>query len=164
MATQFPPRQVPPPASPVASHPASQPHPASVQGSALDDGAPRKGDAQGDSASQASWNANGATGLVQSGKLRANEAATDGEIKTEEDAELMRLPGPMERLPVGLLVSVPVRDFRVRNLLAMAPDELIETQWGHGEDLPLSSGEVQLAWSEFEVVDARLAVRVTRLA
>jgi len=57
-----------------------------------------------------------------------------------------------------------VRSFRVRNLLSMAAGELIETQWGHGEDLPLSSGDVQLAWSEFEVVETRLAVRVTRLA
>ena len=75
-----------------------------------------------------------------------------------------RLAGPMERLPVGLVVSVPVREFRVHHLLAMAPGALIETQWGHGEDLPLASGDVQLAWSEFEVVDTRLAVRVTRLA
>jgi hypothetical protein len=41
---------------------------------------------------------------------------------------------------------------------------LIETQWAHGEDLPLAAGNVQLAWSEFEVVDAQLAVRITRLA
>jgi len=30
--------------------------------------------------------------------------------------------------------------------------------------LPLAAGEVQLAWSEFEVIETRLAVRVTRLA
>jgi hypothetical protein len=30
--------------------------------------------------------------------------------------------------------------------------------------MPLAAGEVQLAWSEFEVVDTQLAVRVTRLA
>jgi hypothetical protein len=30
--------------------------------------------------------------------------------------------------------------------------------------VPLGSGEVQLAWSEFEVVDTQLAVRITRLA
>jgi flagellar motor switch protein FliM len=70
----------------------------------------------------------------------------------------------MERLPVSLAVSVPVREFRVRHLLAMAPGGVIETQWAPGDDLPLSSGDVQLAWSEFEVVDTGLAVRVTRLA
>jgi flagellar motor switch protein FliN/FliY len=76
----------------------------------------------------------------------------------------LRLTPPLERMPVGLSVSIPVRDFRVRKLLAAKAGELIETQWGHGEDLPLSSGDVQLAWCEFEVVDTRLAVRVTRLA
>jgi flagellar motor switch protein FliN/FliY len=40
---------------------------------------------------------------------------------------------------------------------------VIETQWNHGEDLPLAAGEVEVAWSEFEVVEAKLAVRITRL-
>jgi hypothetical protein len=30
--------------------------------------------------------------------------------------------------------------------------------------MPLAAGDVQLAWSEFEVVDTLLAVRLTRLA
>jgi flagellar motor switch protein FliN len=76
----------------------------------------------------------------------------------------LHLSPSMARLPVDLEVMVPVREFRVRHLLAMAPGEVIETRWGNGEDLPLSSGDVQLAWSEFEVVESRLAVRVTRLA
>jgi flagellar motor switch protein FliN/FliY len=67
------------------------------------------------------------------------------------------------RLPVELDVVVPVRDFRVRNLLALEQGKVIESQWNHSEDLPLSSGEVVLAWTEFEVVDTKLAVRVTRL-
>lgn len=75
----------------------------------------------------------------------------------------LNLPTAFIRLPVGLTVSVPVRTFRVRNLLAMMPGTMVETQWGHGEDLPLAAGDIQLAWSEFEVVDRRLAVRITRL-
>jgi flagellar motor switch protein FliN/FliY len=67
------------------------------------------------------------------------------------------------RLPVELDISVAVREFRVRNLLALEPGQVIETQWGHGQDVPLACGEVQLAWSEFEVVDSQLAVRLTRL-
>jgi len=76
----------------------------------------------------------------------------------------MVLTGAMARLPVELDVGVPVRGFRVRGLLALEPGQVIETQWGHGEDLPLKAGEVQLAWSEFEVVETQLAVRLTRLA
>lgn len=74
------------------------------------------------------------------------------------------LRGPVGRLPVELDVSVPVRGFRVRNLLALEPAQVIESGWGHGEDVPLASGAVQLAWSEFEVIETQLAVRVTRLA
>ena len=74
------------------------------------------------------------------------------------------LTGPVSRLPVELDVSVPVRNFRVRNLLTLEPTQLVESGWGHGEDVPLAAGHVQLAWSEFEVVDTQLAVRVTRLA
>jgi flagellar motor switch protein FliN/FliY len=70
----------------------------------------------------------------------------------------------ISQLPVALGVAIPVREFRVRQLLALAPEQVIETQWSHGDDLPLSAGDVQLAWSEFEVVETRLAVRVTRLA
>jgi flagellar motor switch protein FliN/FliY len=73
------------------------------------------------------------------------------------------LSAPLARLPVELDVSVPVREFRVRNLLALEPGQVIQSQWTHGEDLPLASGEVQLAWSEFEVVETQLAVRLTRL-
>jgi flagellar motor switch/type III secretory pathway protein FliN len=67
------------------------------------------------------------------------------------------------RLPVQLNVGIPIRDFRVKNLLVLEPGSLIESSWVPGEDVPVASGEVQLAWSEFEVVDTQLAVRLTRL-
>lgn len=67
------------------------------------------------------------------------------------------------RLPVELEVAIPLRDFRVRNLLTLDPGEIVESQWTNGDDVPLGSGDVQLAWSEFEVVDTHLAVRLTRL-
>jgi len=73
--------------------------------------------------------------------------------------------GPLvARLPVELDVAVPVREFRVRHLLALEPGALIESKWNHGVDLPLAAGDVRLAWSEFEVLETKLAVRVTRLA
>jgi flagellar motor switch protein FliN/FliY len=94
----------------------------------------------------------------------ANEEALVAQVRVEPPAEALALGPAIAALPVELDVSIPVRGFRVRNLLALEPDSLIETQWGHGEDMPLKAGDVQLAWSEFEVVDAQLAVRVTRLA
>jgi flagellar motor switch protein FliN/FliY len=73
-------------------------------------------------------------------------------------------PPAVLQLPVELDVAIPVRAFRVRTLLALAPGHLIETLWPGSEDMPLAAGDVQLAWSEFEVIDTQLAVRITRLA
>jgi flagellar motor switch protein FliM len=67
-------------------------------------------------------------------------------------------------LPVEVDVAVPIRDFRVRHLLALVPGQVVESQWTSGNDLPLSARGVQLTWTEFEVVEAKLAVRVTRVA
>lgn len=93
-----------------------------------------------------------------------NAAQAEDELRSASEEPALRLSPSCARMPVVLAVTIPVREFRVRNLLAMQPGALLETQWGHGEDLPLTSGDIQLAWSEFEVIDMRLAVRVTRLA
>jgi flagellar motor switch/type III secretory pathway protein FliN len=88
-------------------------------------------------------------------------------VPSAQDARpetLISPQGPVARLPVEVEVGIPVRDFRVRHLLALAPGTVVESEWGHGDDVPLASGDVQLAWSEFEVIDAQIAVRLTRLA
>ena len=96
-------------------------------------------------------------------ELAAEQALVPSPPKLEADKP-MALGAAEARLPVELDVAVPIRQFRVRNLLALLPGQVIETQWGNGEDMPLGSGAVQLAWSEFEVIDELLAVRITRLA
>ncbi len=73
------------------------------------------------------------------------------------------LSAVLARMPVELDVAIPIPDFRVRNLLALALGQLVETDWGNGEDVPLACGAVQLAWTEFEVIESQLAVRITRL-
>lgn len=67
------------------------------------------------------------------------------------------------RLRLQLDLCVPLPSFRVQNLLALEKGQVIESAWPHTEDLPLWSGGVHLVWTEFEVVDQKLAVRVTRL-
>jgi hypothetical protein len=74
-----------------------------------------------------------------------------------------KFDGPISRLPVELDVAVPIRDFRIRNLIALEPGLVVASQWGQSDDLPVMSGNQPLAWSEFEVVDTHLAVRLTRL-
>jgi flagellar motor switch/type III secretory pathway protein FliN len=69
----------------------------------------------------------------------------------------------LARLPLKLQVAVPLPGFRVRDLLALREGKTISSVWLSSEDVPLNVGGVQLAWSEFEVVEQRLAVRLTRL-
>jgi len=95
--------------------------------------------------------------------LKANDQALVPSPPQAQRSEPIALSAPMARLPVELEVSVPVREFRVRTLLALELGQVLGTEWAPGEDMPLLSGDVQLAWSEFEVVDTQLAVRVTRL-
>ncbi len=85
-------------------------------------------------------------------------------VLANDERAPMAITVPLTLLPVQLEVAIPIRDFRVRNLLTLARDQVIETQWCHSEDLPLSADDVQLAWSEFEVMETALCVRVTRLA
>lgn len=67
------------------------------------------------------------------------------------------------RLPVEIDVAVPVRGFRVQNLLTLSVGAVIASKWLNGDDLPLATRGAQLAWTEFEVIDQLLAVRITRL-
>jgi flagellar motor switch protein FliN/FliY len=69
----------------------------------------------------------------------------------------------IEWLPIQMGVSLPVARFCVRDLLALAAGQLIETTWSSGEDLPLAIEDVQLAWVEMEAVDQGMAIRITRL-
>jgi hypothetical protein len=68
------------------------------------------------------------------------------------------------RLPVVLAVSVPLRGFKVRDLLSLRCGQTVESRWAVTSDVPLEVGELQLCWGEFELVELRLALRLTRLA
>ena len=70
---------------------------------------------------------------------------------------------PLMRVPIEIDVVVPIREFRVLNLLSLEPGQVIASGWPHGEDLPLGARCAQLAWAEFEVIEEKLAVRITRL-
>lgn len=70
---------------------------------------------------------------------------------------------PLAGLPMQLDVTVPIPGFRVQDLLALEKGTVLESSWPHAEDVPVWCGGAQLVWTEFEVVDQKLAVRVTRL-
>jgi len=111
--------------------------------------------------------------IPTTGQARGSHAGEPGRDSGEEaivpsprrfEAATTDFGGNVARLPIELDVAIPVKAFRVRNLLALEPGQVVETQWADGADMPLAASQVQLAWSEFEVVDKRLAVRLTRLA
>ncbi|MGC1463915.1 MAG: FliM/FliN family flagellar motor C-terminal domain-containing protein [Terracidiphilus sp.] len=116
---------------------------------------------QAPTASGGQLNAAPANANTEVGKNHALMAVQPQELESEAP---IPFSAPVSLLPVELDVAVPIREFRVRNLLALQPGQLIESQWGNGEDLPLASGDVQLAWSEFEVIETQLAIRITHLA
>ena len=68
------------------------------------------------------------------------------------------------RLTVKLQAGVALPRFKVRDLLQLTVGQVVESESSDSEDVSLKIGQVQLGWSEFEVVEQRLAVRLTRLA
>jgi flagellar motor switch protein FliN len=72
--------------------------------------------------------------------------------------------GRLSRLPMQLDVMVKAHSFRVQDLLSLEKGTVVETVHEHTQDVPVRAGSAPLVWAEFEVLDQRLAVRITRLA
>jgi flagellar motor switch protein FliN/FliY len=71
---------------------------------------------------------------------------------------------PLSRMTVATAAGIPLSGFKIGDLLRLAPGQIVESKWSHTDDIPLKAGRVQVAWTEFEVVDQHLMVRLTRLA
>lgn len=69
----------------------------------------------------------------------------------------------LKQLQITLRAGVELHQFRVRDLLALKAGQVFESMSPAAEDVPVMLGEVQLGWSEFEVLDQRMALRLTRL-
>jgi flagellar motor switch protein FliN len=70
----------------------------------------------------------------------------------------------VEPLPCLLIIEISVPGFTVADLVRLVPGRIIATRWTVGQDVPLRVNGELIAWSEFEVVQNRLAVRLTELA
>ena len=70
----------------------------------------------------------------------------------------------LQRIPMRLSAAIPLPGFRVRDLVGLKPGLTVASAWLCSDDVPLKIGSVQLSWSEFEVVEQRMAIRLTRLA
>ncbi|HEY8998552.1 MAG TPA: FliM/FliN family flagellar motor switch protein [Edaphobacter sp.] len=90
-------------------------------------------------------------------------------------SDAMKQPGVMEierhvawpmlsRLSMPVSAEIPVANFKVRNLLALEAGQLVQSAWSETEDVRIVAAGVQAGWSEFEVEEQKLLVRLTRLA
>jgi flagellar motor switch protein FliN/FliY len=70
----------------------------------------------------------------------------------------------VDALPCLLSVEIPVPTFTVGDLVHLERGRVVATLWTVGQDVPLRVNDELIAWSEFEVSQNRLAVRLTELA
>jgi flagellar motor switch protein FliN len=70
----------------------------------------------------------------------------------------------VEMLPCLLSIEIPVPNFTVADLVTLTAGRLVDTRWTVGEDVPLRINGELIAWSEFEIVNNHVAVRLTELA
>ena len=68
----------------------------------------------------------------------------------------------MSQLRVTMRADVGLR-FKVRDLLALKEGQVFESLSPATDDVPVKVGQTQLGWSEFEVQQQRMALRLTRL-
>jgi flagellar motor switch protein FliM len=69
----------------------------------------------------------------------------------------------LAQLRVTIRAGSALNRFRVRDLLALTVGQVFESHSSATEDVPVKVGQVQLGWSEFEVLEQKMALRLTRL-
>jgi flagellar motor switch/type III secretory pathway protein FliN len=67
-------------------------------------------------------------------------------------------------LPCQLSLEIPIVNFSVGDLLRLQKDSIVETACLSTSDIPLRANGLLIAWTEFEVIGNRLALRITELA
>jgi flagellar motor switch protein FliM len=69
----------------------------------------------------------------------------------------------LAELRVVMRTGVLLSRFTVRDLLAIREGQVFESNSSVTDDVPVRIGKVPLGWSEFEVLEQRMALRLTRL-
>lgn len=96
------------------------------------------------------------TGPVQmlpseSGEIRATA------LGPKENDRLDTIPW----LPCTLTLELPVVNFTIANLMNLCPGMIVETACPHTSDVPLRVNNLLIGWTEFDVIEGHLAVRIT---
>jgi flagellar motor switch protein FliN/FliY len=69
-----------------------------------------------------------------------------------------------QQLPCQISLEISVPRFTVAALLRLSPNDVVNTRWLQGSDVPLRVNGKLIAWTEFEVIDDSLAARLTQIA
>ena len=78
-------------------------------------------------------------------------------------------PAPRElwpealELPCQLSVALGVPHFTIRDLLSLRVHSLVDTGRREGAHVPVLVNDVMMGWAEFDVIEGRLAVRMTEM-
>jgi flagellar motor switch/type III secretory pathway protein FliN len=106
------------------------------------------------------------------------EETTDRSMATfGDDSSRMSNPAPswmsrieehsawpkLSHLELTMAVEVSLLRFKVQDLLRLSEGQVFESGCSETEDVPLKIGSVQIGWTEFEVVDQKISLRLTRL-
>lgn len=101
------------------------------------------------------------TGTAGKAVARGDEAGQAPTVRSMEGHSAWPM---ISHLPVTLGVRIPLHHFKVRDLVRLQCGQTIESRWPVTEDVPLKVGALTVSWGEFEVVEDRMALRLTRLA
>ena len=63
----------------------------------------------------------------------------------------------------SLYVALEVPHFTIRDLLSLSVNSLVDTRRREGAHVPVLVNGVMVGWAEFDVIDGRLAVRMTEM-
>ncbi|HTS67399.1 MAG TPA: FliM/FliN family flagellar motor C-terminal domain-containing protein [Terriglobia bacterium] len=66
-------------------------------------------------------------------------------------------------LPCHLSVALEVPHYTVRDLLGLTVNSVVDTRRREGAHVPVLVNGVMVGWAEFDVIDGRLAVRMTEM-
>lgn len=67
-------------------------------------------------------------------------------------------------LTCQLSLEIPVPGFTIATLLRLSANDVVNTHWLQGSDVPLHVNGKLIGWTEFEVIDDHLAARLTQIA
>jgi len=66
-------------------------------------------------------------------------------------------------LPCELCVALDVPHFTIRDLLSLSVNSLVDSRRREGAHVPVRVNGIMVGWAEFDVIDGKLAVRLTEM-